>query len=86
MKFLAVLTFISVASALDIGKLLGGLKPLLKKAKCVAPALVTSANKLKCNANGPIATLCDNIDKIVQESEPSLKKCGVDKSMTRNTA
>ncbi|PHH90725.1 hypothetical protein CDD83_2830 [Cordyceps sp. RAO-2017] len=67
---------------LDIGKLLGGLKPLLKKAKCVAPAVIKAADGLKCDGKGPLGTLCGSVDHIVKESEGAIKKCGVDKSTT----
>ncbi|KAM4060546.1 hypothetical protein HRG_001897 [Hirsutella rhossiliensis] len=65
---------------LDIGKLLGGLKPLLKKAKCVAPAIIKSANGLKCDGKGPLDTLCGNIETIAKESERDIKKCGIENS------
>ncbi|RDA90280.1 hypothetical protein CP533_1506 [Ophiocordyceps camponoti-saundersi (nom. inval.)] len=70
----------SQAEALDIGKLLGGLKPLLKKGKCVAPCIFEQANALQCDENGPLSTVCGNIDSVMKECEGAIKKCGIDKS------
>ncbi|KAF4592136.1 hypothetical protein GQ602_002435 [Ophiocordyceps camponoti-floridani] len=69
------------AEALDIGSLLGGLKPLLKKGHCVAPCMARSANALDCEDDGPFSTICHNIDQIHKETLPCAKKCGVDKSL-----
>ncbi|PHH72929.1 hypothetical protein CDD80_4175 [Ophiocordyceps camponoti-rufipedis] len=69
------------AGALDIGQLLGGLKPLLKKAKCIAPCITSKVDALKCEDGGPLTTICKHVDDINKESEPCAKKCGVDKSM-----
>ncbi|RCI12284.1 hypothetical protein L249_0497 [Ophiocordyceps polyrhachis-furcata BCC 54312] len=72
----------SQAEALDIGKLLGGLKPLLKKAKCVAPCFSKKTDALECSDKGPLSTICTNIDNIARGCEGVIKKCGVDKSTT----
>ncbi|PFH61379.1 hypothetical protein XA68_17491 [Ophiocordyceps unilateralis] len=68
------------AEALDIGKLLGGLKPLLKKAKCVMPCISKNADALDCGEDGPVSTFCKNVDKLVQDSDSCIKQCGIDKS------
>lgn len=62
---------------LDIGKLLSGTGPLLKKYKCFSPCLFESANNLKCDGKGPINTICLNIDKIKVETMPCAIKCGI---------
>ncbi|RDA86841.1 hypothetical protein CP532_1395 [Ophiocordyceps camponoti-leonardi (nom. inval.)] len=72
----------SQAEALDIGSLLGGLKPLLKKVKCVAPCLSKQADALECGNKGPLSTICENIDNIGQECQGVYRKCGLDKSTT----
>lgn len=72
-----IITFVATASAMDIGKLLGGMGPLLKKGKCVSPCLVKSVDSLDCNGLGPLTTICLNTDQIVSDVGPCARKCGI---------
>ncbi|KAK5996094.1 hypothetical protein PT974_04521 [Cladobotryum mycophilum] len=83
MKFTSVLFVVALAqagSALDIGKLLGGLAPILKKAKCAQPCIVASMNTIKGGDLGLADAICKNVDKIEANAQPCLKKCALTKS------
>lgn len=80
MKFSYVsVLFAASASALDIGKLLGGLKPLLSKAKCAAPCYAKASDGLKCGDKGPLSTICENLEMIAMKGDGCAKNCGIHK-------
>ncbi|KAJ6785590.1 hypothetical protein PWT90_00462 [Aphanocladium album] len=74
-----IVLFAATASALDIGQLLGQLKPILKKTKCAAPCVSSIVNKLPCEGS-PLTTIYTNMDKVMKEAEPCIAKCAIDKS------
>lgn len=74
-----IVLFTTMAAALNIGPLLASSKPLLSKAKCAGPCVLSIADKIPCGG-GPITTLCSNLDKIKTDAEPCFKKCGIDKA------
>lgn len=79
LTYVAIL-FAATASALDIGSLLKQAGPLLKRAKCVGPCLSKATNRLPCDSQGPLDTICGNLNKIKADSYECAKKCGIDQS------
>ncbi|KAJ3495970.1 hypothetical protein NLG97_g3006 [Lecanicillium saksenae] len=80
-----IVLFAATASASDLGKLASDLTPYIKKAKCASPCVTKIADRLGCEG-GTLTTLCNNVDKIKNEAEDCLSKCGIDKNVRETFA
>jgi hypothetical protein len=48
---------------------------LTKQFECALPCLLEATNKIPCEGKGAVNVICDNVDRIAEDTRPCTEKC-----------
>jgi hypothetical protein len=48
---------------------------LTKQFECAIPCLLEATNKIPCEGKGAVNLICDNVDRIAEDTRPCTEKC-----------